>query len=44
MSENHSEETSNIEVSAGHGAMPAWLLLVAVGLVIWGGIYLYLYW
>lgn len=40
----HTEESSNIEVSAGHAAIPLWLILVAAGLIIWGIIYLYLYW
>ncbi|MHB1545779.1 MAG: hypothetical protein ACYCSB_08305 [bacterium] len=44
MSESHSEESSNIEVSDGHGAMPVWLMFVIAGLVIWGVVYLYLYW
>ncbi|MDA8304368.1 MAG: hypothetical protein M0016_04285 [Deltaproteobacteria bacterium] len=44
MSNEHTEESSNIEVTAGHGAMPVWLTLVIVGLIIWGVIYLYLYW
>ena len=48
MNESHSEESSkessNIEVSDGHGAIPIWLMLVIAGLVIWGVVYLYLYW
>jgi|GEM_PF-3487651 len=44
MSDSHSEESSNIEVSAGHAGMPVWLMFVIAGLVIWGVIYLYLYW
>lgn len=44
MNQEHSEESSNIEVSSGHGIVPLWLILVMAGLVIWGVIYLYLYW
>ncbi|MHB8232572.1 MAG: hypothetical protein ACYDDB_06700 [bacterium] len=44
MSNEHTEESSNIEVAAGHGAIPVWLMFVIAGLVVWGVIYLYLYW
>ncbi|ALP53267.1 hypothetical protein Tel_08925 [Candidatus Tenderia electrophaga] len=27
-----------------HGYVPRWLILVAVGLLIWGAYYLYAYW
>ena len=44
MNQEHSEKSSNIEVSSGHGIVPLWLILVMAGLVIWAVIYLYLYW
>ena len=46
MSNDHEdeEESSKIEIEVGHASMPLWLKLVVAGLIIWGIIYLYLYW
>lgn len=46
MSNIHAEEeSSKIEVhDAEHGSMPVWLMFVIAGLIIWGAVYLYLYW
>lgn len=42
MAEEYTYQSAGIRER--HGYIPVWLILVAIGLMVWGGYYLFRYW